>query len=527
MENSVPVSTDVLVVGCGPVGATLALMLGRRGISTLVIDKAPDIYAAPRAIAFDFDALRILQSVGLDENDFDQVRIPYVRMVSPTFGEFARINTAREVDTHPMQITFYQPDLEQALRRRLTEIESVTFASQAELIDFRQSDEGIAAQIRLANGRVVEARARYLVGADGASSNVRTMIGQDFKGKSFVEDWLIVDAKNAREPIDHVEFLCDPKRPTPHMIAPGRRQRWEFMLSKGESRQQMEDDAEVGRLLAPWGGLAAMEIERRAVYRFHARSAASFHSGRVFLVGDAAHITPPFVGQGLVSGLRDAANLSWKLAFVVRGDAGAHILDSYDAERRPHSKAMINLARMMGKLIMPRNRFAAFASHGTIKLMRTIPGLRGVLEEQGIRPANRYRRGLFLKSARGDCPKPGYLLPQVWLVDRQGNQQRSDDVLGRNFALVGFGTDPEQYLDAYSHCILSSLEASKIWIAKPDQALTGPGAFMPKKAAPVPHAGTGNVVFVRPDRVVMAAGRAEEVNQMLRAAEQQMRGSVA
>lgn len=525
MEVSVPLTTDVLVVGCGPVGATLALMLGRRGISALVIDKAPDIYAAPRAIAFDFDALRILQSAGLGSDDFDQVRIPFVRMISPIFGEFARINTAREVDTHPMQITFYQPDLERALRRRLSEAHSVTVSLATELISLRQGNDGVAVQIRLANGSVIDVCTRYLVGADGASSNVRAMIGQDFKGKSFVEDWLIVDAKNAPEPIDHVEFLCDPKRPTPHMIAPGGRQRWEFMLAKGEGRQQMEGDEQVGRLLAPWGGIAAMEIERRAVYRFHARTADSFQSGRVFLVGDAAHITPPFVGQGLVSGLRDAANLSWKLAFVVKGCAGAHILDSYDAERRPHSQAMINVARLMGKLIMPRNRFAAFVSHGTIKLLRKVPGLRGLLEEQGIRPANRYRRGLFLKSARVAYPKPGYLLPQVWLVDRQGNEHRSDDVFGHSFALVGFDTDLDQYLDDHADRILAGLGARKVVIAQPNQGLFSTDAFTHKTVAPLCPTAKRAVALVRPDRIVMAAGPADQVSKMLKAAAQQLNGT--
>lgn len=522
MEASIPLTTDILIVGCGPVGATLALMLGRRGISTLVIDKAPEIYMAPRAIAFDFDALRILQSVGIGETDFEQVKIPFVRMISPIFGEFARINTGNEVDTHPMQITFYQPDLERTLRHRLAEIDSVTVNLATELVALKQNDEGVIATIRNADGILLEVHVRYLVGADGASSSVRSMIGQGFKGKSFIEDWLIIDAKNPSSPIDHVEFLCDPKRPTPHMVAPNGRQRWEFMLAKGESREKMEKEAEITRLLAPWGGIEAMEIERKAVYRFHARTAASFQSGRVFLIGDAAHITPPFIGQGLVSGLRDAANLSWKLAYVLLGQATSHILDSYDTERRPHSRAMINLARIMGRLIMPRNHLAAFASHGTIKLMRMIPKLRGLLEEQGMRPANGYRKGCFASSSRLFSPKPGYMLPQLRIVDGNGVEFRSDDLLGQNFALLGIDVQVNISLDEECERILKALSAQKLSISSPDRLPLSGFTFRGKTKTEWPFKRRRMVVLVRPDRIVMAICNARDVGSMLKAVEKQL-----
>lgn len=522
MDAGFPTKTQVIIVGCGPVGATLALMLGQRGVQTLIIDKALDIFLAPRAIAFDFDALRILQSLGLGEEDFNQVRIPFVRMLSPIFGEFARINTAREIDTHPMQITFYQPDLERALRARLASSPSVTTKLGVELLEFQQRDAGVIARLRSADGTTEEVEAQYLVGADGASSIVRSMIGQDFKGKSFAEDWLIIDAKSAPQPIDHVEFICDPKRPTPHMIAPGGRQRWEFMLAKGETRHQMESDLEVGRLLAPWGGVGTMEIERRAVYRFHARAARTFQSGRVFLAGDAAHITPPFVGQGLVSGLRDAANLSWKLASVVNG-ADASILESYDSERRPHSKAMINVARLMGKLIMPRNQLAAFATHGLIKLMRGVPRLRGLLEEQGIRPTPRYKRGCFLKNGKRDLPKPGYLLPQIWLQDQSGTEHRSDEVLGKGFALVGFGVDPHSYLNPTSLRIMHDLGGAIIHISTENAKPASEHSFGCRTVRDFITSNSEAIALIRPDRFIMASAKPSDVNVMLAKAEQHIR----
>ncbi|MDQ0458318.1 bifunctional 3-(3-hydroxy-phenyl)propionate/3-hydroxycinnamic acid hydroxylase [Rhizobium paknamense] len=522
MEAGIPMRVEALIVGCGPVGATLAVMLGRRGVSTLVIDKAEDIFLAPRAIAFDFDALRILQSIGVGEGDFDQVRIPFVRMISPLFGEFAKVNTSIDCDTHPVQITFYQPDLERTLRRKLSETKDVTLALQTELCTLSQTSDSVLASLKRADGETIEVRASYLIGADGASSTVRSLIGQDFQGKSFVEDWLIIDAKNPSSPIDHVEFLCDPKRPIPHMVAPGGRQRWEFMLAPGESRQQMESDAEIDRLLAPWGGMAAMEIERKAVYRFHARTAGSFRTGRVFLIGDAAHITPPFVGQGLVSGLRDASNLSWKLAYVLTGKAGGHILDSYDTERRPHSRAMINVARFMGKLIMPRNRLAALINHGTMKLIRNIPRLRGLLEEQGIRPANGYRRGCFLRSRRYVWPKPGYMLPQVWLIDNNGHEYRSDDILGDGFSLVGFHTDPNEHVNLEGRQILQSLDATIVSMDIASKSASSAFQFKIKGKSAFPQKRKPTVALVRPDRIVMAVCRPNKTTSMLKLAQRQM-----
>ncbi|WP_095200341.1 bifunctional 3-(3-hydroxy-phenyl)propionate/3-hydroxycinnamic acid hydroxylase [Mesorhizobium carmichaelinearum] len=520
MNRTLPLSTDVLIVGCGPVGATLANMLAMRGVHTLVVDKAEQIYAAPRAIAFDSDALRILQSVGLTDSDFGQTVIPYVRMRSPIFGEFARVNTAREVDTHPLQITFHQPSLEAALRRKLEGQDGFArLALGVELVDLTQDAECVTVRLTSDRREPVLIQAKFVIGADGASSVVRGLIDQEFRGKSFFEDWLIIDAKNVRDPIDHVEFLCDPARPTPHMVAPDGRERWEFMLAKGETRQKMESDSEIDRLLTPWGGLAAMEIERRAVYRFHARCAGSFRKGRVFLAGDAAHITPPFVGQGLVSGLRDAANLSWKLAMVVKGHADAAILDSYNVERQPHAKAMINVARLIGKLIMPRNRAAAFVNHGAMRLMRMVPRLRGLLEDQGIRPPNLFKHGLFLQGARRGTLRPGALLPQVWLTHPVHGRRRSDDVLGPGFALVGFGVNPAAHVGPNTRSMLERIGAKCYeitWDGKreghADHRWSALGDIF------VRSRDFGTIALIRPDQVIMCCSGALSADRNIAAA---------
>src|SRR5208283_459988 len=443
----VPSDIDVLVVGYGPVGATIVNLLARYGVRVLVFDKAKEIFMAPRAIALDNEALRILQMAGLEDGDFDKVAIPYVRMVSPQLGEFGRINSLAQIDGHPKLVTFYQPQLEAALRRRALEHGSVQTALGVSLASFVERDDAVIATLDTGDGRTASVRARYLIGADGASSLVRQLIGQAFTGQTYAEDWLVVDARGAERPID---LICDCRRPVPHMTAPGGRERWEFMLRPGETRAEMEGDAKIRELLAPWGGPAAMTIERKAVYRFHARTAKAFSKGRVFLAGDAAHITPPFVGQGLVAGLRDAANLSWKIAWVLHGRAATAILDSYDVERRPHAKAMIDLAKFMGRLIMPRSATVALLVHGTLRLTRLTAAMRRYFDELGIKPKNVFARGLFAPKRSGAKLVRGGPLPQGWVRGPDGAVRRSDEALGPALTLVGFGCDPAEPVDAAS-----------------------------------------------------------------------------
>lgn len=516
MTNQLPQQVDVLVVGYGPVGAALAALLGRYGVRTLVIDKEPDILMAPRAIALDNEALRILQMTGLAEDAFAKIAIPYVRMLCPLIGEFGRINSSGCIDGHPKLVTFYQPELERALRCQVQEQDDVFALTSTELLAFAEEGNQVRATLKLADGSEAIVHARYLVGTDGAGSLVRKAIGQDFQGKTYAEDWLIVDAKNLYGDFDHVEFLCDHRRPAPHMIAPGGRIRWEFMLKPGETREEMERDETIARLLAPWAKSSDLQIERKAVYRFHARCCARFSRGRVFLAGDAAHLTPPFVGQGLVAGLRDAANLAWKLAWVSKAYAAPTILDSYDSERRPHARKMIELAKFMGELIMPRSRVRAFVVHGVMALLRRIAPVRTWFDELGIKPKNEFDDGLFV---RGRAKlRRGSQLPQGMVRSSTGEVLLSDDALGDRLLLVGFGRDPDELLSA---------DARRQWVAHGGDTLQicqrgetlhrGPRAFEDLDNRLVPGAAPyGWCAVVRPDRTILHDGPIADVDRLVR-----------
>jgi len=514
-----PSEVDVLVVGFGPVGAAIANLLGLYGVSAMVVDKAEKIFMAPRAIALDNEALRVLQLAGLEESDFGKIAIPFVRMLSPYLGEFGRINTLGEIDGHPKLVTFYQPELEEALRRRVARFSGIRTALGIALTGVVEHEDSVTATLDLGDDSTCSVRARYLIGADGASSLVRQLIGQQFEGKTYAEDWLVVDARGVSHPIDHVEFICDHRRPVPHMTAPHDRERWEFMLRPGETRAEMETEERVSELLAPWGKPSEMTLERKAVYRFHARTAKAFRKGRIFLAGDAAHITPPFAGQGLVAGLRDAANLSWKIAWVLQGRASPSILESYDQERRPHAKAMIDLARLMGRLIMPRNAAVALVTHGFMRLTRLVPPLRRYFEELEIKPRNEFPRGLFVTGRpRGRLVRGGPF-PQGWVRDPRGRIHLSDDALGPALTLIGFGRDAGTMLDAALLREFVSCGGRIVQIAHRGQsAHLGrdgwcedlEGVFMPGTAP------FGWAAIVRPDRTILHDGPVTEAGRLVR-----------
>lgn len=528
--TTVPKHIDVLIVGAGPVGMCAANLLAGYGINGIIVDKEMQIFDQPRAIALDNEALRILQWTGLTENSFKRIGVGSVKFKSPLFGEIARINSAGTIDCHPKLVTFVQPELEAALQVELDNKSKkgndFSIIRGLSLIQGQQNEDGVEVELLDQDQSRHRIRCKYLIAADGANSFIRKSLGLDFKGgKRYNEDWLIVDVKNINnsniiKPQDHIEFICDPKRSVPHMPAPGERERWEFKLNENENPDELMKDENINKLLLPWFPKQDAEIERKAVYRFQAKTAAQFSKGRIFLVGDAAHVTPPFVGQGLVAGLRDAANLSWKLAWVLKGMANEKILDTYDIERKPHAKAMIKLAVFAGRSIMPQNKLAAFIIHGLVALTSKLPILKRQLQELEIKPENGFKKGLFISGKHR--LRRGHPLTQAMLSNSSGQTKLSDDIGGNKFRLVGFGFDPTEHLSDEFLSRWRSLGGEIIQICHKGQVLNRPnldhcwedqqGEILPNTAP------LGWSAILRPDQIVMHDGPVEQVNEMVKQA---------
>lgn len=520
---------DVLVVGAGPTGVLLAKLLGQQGVSVLVVDANADVVDIPRAVSFDDEAQRVLQAAGLG----DHVRrcmpaVPAVELISPR-GRIARIDAAGTVDGFPRLVAVFQPGLERELRRGLAHHPSVELRAGCSYVSHREEAERVVVALRQ-DGVEQEVAARYLVGSDGARSAVRERQGWSLRGCTYAQDWLIVDVANPPQPLDHVEFLCDPRRPIAHLPAPFGAQRWEFMMLSGETRDEMVRPERVAELLRPWGDVAEMKVLRTAIYRFHARVVDCFGRGRVYLAGDAAHLTPPFAGQGLCAAVRDAMNLSWKLGAVVRGEADPDILASYELERRPHVTRMIRLAVGIGMAMMPTNRLRAWIKDGLLRALPHTP-LRALLTDVKIRPTQCFRNGLVLR----DRPprtraRPGTLFAQGLVRDTTGAIVWSDEVLGHGLVLVGMGVDPRAALPDAERDAWERMGGRYVRVANAQQRL-GP----PDPAVVIAEDLTGRlleqfgrnglVAAVRPDRTILGICEHRAAARMIRDVEALLRPS--
>ena len=346
---------DVLIIGGGPTGVTLAVLLAQAGVRTIVTEKAADIYPLPRAAHIDHEGMRILQAAGVAERVMQGCRQSASYDFLNAAGDvLLRFDGGDRIGPGgwPIGNFIHQPSVEAALRDRLAALPAAQLRSNWRMEQFSESADGVSAQFDTPDGPQT-LMARYIIGADGARSPVREAAGIGFTDLGFDEPWLVIDTivhDFSRLPSVNLQ-ICNPKRPTTCVLMGEGRHRWEFMIKPGETPEQVLEDDFIAELLRPWKVEGAVTLERKAVYRFNARIATAWRKGHVLLAGDAAHQMPPFAGQGLCSGLRDAANLAWKLALVVKAEAEPALLDSYQPEREPHVRGVIAMAIMMGKTV--------------------------------------------------------------------------------------------------------------------------------------------------------------------------------
>lgn len=476
---------DVLVVGLGPVGATLAALLGRRGVSVLAIDRETEPYPLPRAVHFDHEIMRLFQQLGVAEEVLRATRaMPDYEFRSADGQLLMRLPAAADSPSGwAAGYMFHQPSLEAALRRLLAADANVEVRLGVRLEALAQDGDGVTATLADGEGDTC-VRARWLVGCDGARSRVREAIGGGLTDLDFDEPWLVVDVTappGCRTPEVNLQ-LCDPARPTTCVLSGPGRHRWEFMILPGETPEAMLDDALIRELIAPWD-CGPVGIERKAVYRFHGLIAKRWRAGRLLIAGDAAHQTPPFAGQGMCAGLRDAANLAWKLAAVLDGASSEALLDTYQAEREPHVRGAIELAIGMGRVVCLLDPEAAAQRDAGMLAQRAAgaPGLRPL-------PPPPFASGCVLAGA----PGAGVLFPQP-TAGEGARRLRLDDLLGDSAWLIHKGQG-EPRRDA--GICMAGLEAD------------GLAPFRDALAAWL-DAHAVEAVLVRPDRYVFGGGRAD------------------
>jgi 3-(3-hydroxy-phenyl)propionate hydroxylase len=433
----------VAIVGAGPVGLTLANLLGQRGVTTILLEKNTAVVREPRAIAVDDETLRTLQAMGLYEAaaaGFD-LDLP-VRFVNGRGEVLIEISRTPKPLGHPSVGAFYQPDLEQVLKDGLARFPTVGLRFGHEVTALRQDAGGVSLSGVSFGGEAFEVAADYVVGCDGGRSFVRRQVDIALVGSTYTERWLVLDTEGDTLPERSVTFHCDPRRPAVSVFRKGGRRRWEFLQRGTETDEWLLRPETIDGFLRKYVDPSSITIPRKLVYTFHARLAERYRAGRVFLAGDAAHLMPPFAGQGMNSGIRDAFNLGWKLAAVARLGADPALLDSYEEERREHVKKMTELTVSTGKvLIMPTNRLQAGARDFVFRLLMRSSWFRGYLAEGRFKPPPRIRRShLVRRDGRSAIAGRMIVQPEVEAVG--GRRCLLDDVLGDGFAVVGYDTDP-------------------------------------------------------------------------------------
>jgi 2-polyprenyl-6-methoxyphenol hydroxylase-like FAD-dependent oxidoreductase len=444
-------SYDIAIVGYGPVGQVLAILLGQRGWRVGVFERQPVAYPLPRAVHFDHEVARILQAAGIGNE------LPAMTEPAQTYewrnatGELLLLIATKDASLSgwPEGNMFAQPELERLLDTRLRSLPCVEVHRGREAVGLDGSATAVDLIVREAAGVRRRIQARYVVGCDGANSFVREHLGIGVTDLGFFFDWLIVDLiphqRRRWEPLNWQ--LCDPARPTTVVSGgPGRR-RWEFMRLPGETIEDLNSERTAWQLLEPWGMTSQnATLERHAVYRFQARWVDRWRAGRVLLAGDAAHQMPPFAGQGMCAGIRDAANLAWKLDLVLRGLAGEALLDTYASERIPQVRAVINFSIELGKVICVADPAEAAARDAAMIAGAKQTGPQPPLPAPAIGP------GLLLD---GD-PHAGQLFLQG-VVRKGGITGRFDELVGRGWTLLATAGDPSAHLAPELQAYLASL----------------------------------------------------------------------
>lgn len=443
-EHSPDYTADVVVLGAGPVGLAIANYLGQAGVQVLQIEKLDQLIDYPRAIGIDDESLRTVQAIGLVDEVLPHTT-PWhaMRFLTPKGRCFADIQPMTDEFGWSRRNAFIQPQVDAVLYRGLARFAKVKTLFSRDVVEFQQDEQGVSLRMNVPEGRQETVRARYLVACDGGNSLIRRTLGVSFEGKTAPNQWIVIDLANDPLGTPNVYLCCDPVRPYVSAALPHGVRRFEFMVMPGETEEELGKPENLRQLLAKvLPDPDSVELIRKRVYTHNARLAGQFRVKRVLLAGDAAHIMPVWQGQGYNSGMRDAGNLAWKLALVVKGLAGEALLDTYEQERRAHAKAMIDLSVLAGHVLAPPKRWQGALRDGISWLLNYLPPVKRYFLEMRFKPMPQYARGALVSEQSGKASPVGRLFIQPKVLTEAGETLLLDDVIGSNFAVIAWGNDP-------------------------------------------------------------------------------------
>ena len=460
---------SIVIVGAGPTGLAAANLLGMAGIQTLVLERNATISDCPKAISIDDEGLRICQAMGLIDEIVKHVVLDIEAHYLSAQHFLARVSPTSRRNGYPLISTFHQPAFEAALLQGLSRFPCVEVRFQHIVGTFVQDVKKVSLSVRTPDGSVSIIDCDYLLACDGGKSPIRHALGismyspallpgrqrQNKRETDVGQRWLVVDTINDDDTSTAATFFCNYTRPAVTVPAPYHARRWEFMLRSGERDTDLLGDETIYELIRQARALhptmhketqnSQPHIIRKTVYTFRSVLAQRFMQDRVFLLGDAAHLMPPFGGQGMNSGLRDASNLYWKLQRVLQGHASPSLLETYSTERYPHVREMILFSSLLGNIVMTTTKRASQLRDWIFSLINIIPPFRNAITDMRVKPQPRYANGslLFTKN-KGSKRLVGTLLPQPSMLTRDGKKVLLDDVLGNGFAIIRLYEKPEQ-----------------------------------------------------------------------------------
>jgi len=559
------IATDVVIIGAGPVGLTIANLLGLQGVRVVIIEHLDKLIDYPRAIGLDDEALRVFQSAGLAQEILPHTTPNHWMRFTLNGHCFASIEPRTDEFGWSRRNAFLQPEADRVLYDGLARFEHVQVLFGHTVGNFSQDDTGVTVMVKDDKGQEKSIRAGWMVGADGGNSFVRRTLEIPFVGRTKANQWIVIDVRNDPIGSPHIYLHCDAKRPYVSAALPHGIRRFEFMVMPGETEEELSKPENMAALVrTAVADPDKVDYIRKRVYTHNARLAGTFRSKRVLLAGDAAHIMPVWQGQGYNSGIRDANNLAWKLALAVKGTAGESLLDSYTTERRAHAGAMIHLSEVAGDIFAPTSRIGSMVRNLFVRTLTLFPKAKRYFVEMRFKPMPRYESGVVLSPEReqrngllarmlanAGQSAPGRLLGlmsekrdslfgrlvhgrddsshspvgrmfiQPFVRREDHSRVRLDDAIGNRFALLGWGADPTYALTAEARAVWERLDGCFMMV-KPETQME----FTDDVSAGVVAVGDADgrlkewfekqeqsVILLRPDRFVAGMCSPQQVSQ--------------